>query len=134
MVPARVLILAEQYESVHRAAAHLAAEGYEVHIATVTADGLMRLPAPWPDLVLIRFDEAPQPDLLAAIRHRWDVPLLVWAGSCERNQAVQALQAGADDYVSGPLALAELAARAAAHLRRARWRGPAAQTAWQSAC
>lgn len=131
MVWARVLILAERREAVRQAAARLAAEGYEVQVAAATAAGLAGLAAPWPDLVLLCFDGAPRAELLAEVRCHWGAPLLVWAGPGGRDQAVRALQAGADDYVDGPLALEELTARVVAHLRRAQWCGPAA---WQAAC
>lgn len=133
IVHGRILILAERHEAVRQVAARLAAEGYEVHVAAATAAGLAGLSAPWPDLVLLRFDGALQAELLAAVRCRWSMPLIVWAGSRNRADAVDALQAGADDYVAGPLPLDELAARVVAQLRRAQWRG-VARAAWQPAC
>jgi len=134
MVHARVLIVTERREKIRAAAARLAAEGYEVRIMLASAGELARPSAPWPELVLLCFEGPPRADLLADVRCRWSAPLLVWAGSSSQAEAVQALQAGADDYVGGPLALDELAARVVAQLRRAQWRGPAARTAWQPAC
>jgi two-component system KDP operon response regulator KdpE len=134
MVDVRVLILAERREDVHQAAERLAAEGCEVQVAQATGAGLAALPARWPDLVLLRFEGSPRPDLLAEVRYRWSMPLLVWAGQGDRAEAVSALQAGADDYLDACLALDELVARILAHLRRARWRSPASHTAYQPAC
>ncbi len=131
MVRARVLILAERQEEVYPAAARLVAEGYEVRVGPCTAAGLASLVPPWPDLVLFRCDGLPQVDLLLDVRSRSAAPLMVWANDGDRDEAVQALQAGADDYVDGPLTLDELAARVVAHLRRARWSGPDAHAAWQ---
>ena len=134
MAGARVLILAERREDVHQAAERLAAEGCEVQVALVTGSGLPALPAHWPNLVLLRFEASPCPELLAEVRRRWSMPLLVWAGHGDRAEAVSARQAGADDYLSACLALDELVARILAHLRRARWCPSASRAACQPAC
>lgn len=134
MVGARVLILAERREDVHQAAERLAAEGCEVQVALVTGAGLAALPTHWPNLVLLRFEGSPCPELLAEVRCRWSMPLLVWAGHGDQAATISALQTGADDYLGSPLALDELVARILAHLRRARWCPPASRTACQPAC
>ncbi len=57
-------------------------------------------------------------DVLASIRRRSDVAVLVLTGRVDEHERVQGLDAGADDYVVKPYSLAELAARARALLRR----------------
>jgi two-component system response regulator VicR len=47
-------------------------------------------------------------------------PVIMMSGRSDEIDVVVALEIGADDYVTKPLRLRELAARIAAHLRRAR--------------
>ena len=54
------------------------------------------------------------------------VPIIVLSARQDESDKVAALSLGADDYITKPFALAELLARVAAVLRRARLGGPAA--------
>lgn len=53
-----------------------------------------------------------------AIRNAWDVPIIVLSVRDSDKDKVQALDAGADDYVSKPFSFDELMARIRAALRR----------------
>ena len=121
---ARILMLGEGRSQVGDAAAALAAHGYEVRIAPADEAGAAHVATFWPDLVLIFFAGCARAELLAQVRSRSGVPLVVWAGGCDREDVVRALRQGADDYVGGQVAVEELEARVVAHLRRARWSAP----------
>lgn len=58
-------------------------------------------------------------DVLAAVRKRSRVPIIVVSGEEDRNAKIEALANGADDYVTKPFDVAELIARVRAVLRRA---------------
>lgn len=58
-------------------------------------------------------------DVLAAVRKRSRVPIIVVSGEEHRNAKIEALSNGADDYITKPFDVAELIARVRAVLRRA---------------
>ena len=58
-------------------------------------------------------------DLCRAIRKKSGVPILVLSVRDQERSKIEALDAGADDYVTKPFSVQELLARVRAHLRRA---------------
>lgn len=95
--------------------------GYDVERANNGAEGLRLASARPPAAVLLDLglpDEDGQATLvkLRAITH---APILVISARDKDAEKVQALDAGADDYVEKPFALSELLARLRACLRRA---------------
>ena len=85
-----------------------------------------------PDLVLLDITLPVQNGLwvLDQLRGRQNqVPVIVLSARQDEFDKVAALGLGADDYITKPFALAELLARVAAVLRRARISGPPARTA-----
>jgi two-component system KDP operon response regulator KdpE len=75
----------------------------------------------WPDLVLLHFEGCARTELLADVRGKSRVPLLVWAATWNSEDAVRVLREGADDYLGGQVAVEEVEARVVASLRRAEW-------------
>ena len=57
-------------------------------------------------------------DVCREIRQRSAVPIIVLSARHSENEKVDLLNAGADDYVTKPFSVLELAARAKAHIRR----------------
>jgi two-component system KDP operon response regulator KdpE len=100
----------------------LAARGYRVDTASAGRSGL-DLSGHHPDLVVLDVDlpDIDGIDVIARLRAWSNIPILVLsarqAGSCK----VAALDAGADDYVTKPFGMDELAARVRAVLRRSAW-------------
>jgi two-component system KDP operon response regulator KdpE len=72
------------------------------------------------DLVLMDLDMPGMGGLEAcrAIRNGWDVPIIVVSVLNTDHDKIEALDAGADDYVNKPFSFEELLARVRAHLRR----------------
>ncbi len=62
--------------------------------------------------------------VIRKVRHETTTPILIMSARGDERDKVAALEAGADDYVTKPVGLAELRARIGALLRRAG--GPAA--------
>ena len=59
-------------------------------------------------------------EICRSIRRTSDVPIIMVTARADTHDVVAGLEAGADDYVTKPLAAKELSARIRALLRRAR--------------
>jgi two-component system response regulator MprA len=107
-------------ESLRRA---LELEGYEIELAEDGEQALRRLELePLPDAVVLDVLMPGVDGLEVCRRIRRDgkgVPVLMLTARAEVDSRVAGLDAGADDYLSKPFALAELNARLRALLRRA---------------
>ena len=106
----------------------LHAAGYRVVEAADARTALERFAARRPDLVLL---DLGLPDLdglqvIRTIRRDALTPIVILSGRYEEQEKVQALDAGADDYVTKPFGVDELRARIRVALRHAA--GPAAGT------
>jgi len=106
----------------------LAVEGFEVLTAASLAEGLALVAHGAPDIVLLDLG-LPDGDgetLLATLRLRRAIPLLVISARQAEGQKIRLLDAGADDYLVKPFAIGELLARLRVALRH---RGTALQPA-----
>jgi two-component system KDP operon response regulator KdpE len=109
-------------------ARNLRAHGHGVVEATSVREALNSWEARRPDLVLLDLG-LPDGDgltVVRTIRREGAVPVVILSARGEEATKVQALELGADDYVTKPFSTAELHARIRAVLRRAA--GPAADT------
>lgn len=81
-----------------------------------------RLAAMQPDLVLvdIMLPGASGLDMCRSIRQSSNVPIIIITARDDSHDVVAGLEAGADDYVTKPFVIKELAARIRALLRRTR--------------
>src|SRR6478672_4778760 len=75
-----------------------------------------------PDLVVLDLGlpDMAGVDVCREIRQRSAVPIIVLSARHSEHEKVDLLNAGADDYVTKPFSVLELAARARAQIRRAR--------------
>ena len=98
-------------------------DGYHVLEAESGSEALRVHTAAHPNLVLLEvtLPDGSGFDVCRELR-RTDptAPVIMMSGRSDEIDVVVALEIGADDYVTKPLRLRELAARIAAHLRRAR--------------
>jgi two-component system response regulator TctD len=116
------LLLVEDDESLAKALCMaLQRRGYQVGWVADGVQALMRLRDDAPDLAILDL-EVPGIDGLQVLHRARSqgvvVPIVVVSGRGGIGDRVQALNAGADDYVSKPFALEELLARLRALLRR----------------
>ncbi|MFQ5399849.1 MAG: CpaE family protein [Anaerolineae bacterium] len=98
--------------------------GYEVITASDGVEGLRIIKAEHPDIVITDKNMPGMDGFEVTRRIRQEpalagVPILVLTGQSEIEDRVGAFDAGADDYLSKPFEIAELAARLTALLRRA---------------
>ena len=99
----------------------LRAEGHKVLIAADGRTALEAVREDHPDLVVL---DLGLPDLsgvevLRQIRGRSTLPVVVLSARAESTEKVEALDLGADDYVTKPFGMEELLARVRAAARRA---------------
>jgi two-component system KDP operon response regulator KdpE len=99
----------------------LEAGGYDVERANTAAEGLRLTASRPPAAILLDLGLPDQDgqDTLLALRVITHAPILVISARDKDAEKVQALDAGADDYVEKPFAMSELLARLRACLRRA---------------
>lgn len=123
-MPGEHLLIVEDDPTLRRGLAdNFGSRGYRVETA---ADGRAGLDAALhepPDLVLldIMLPEVNGFEVCRAIRAAsLDMPILMLTARGQESDVIRGLQLGADDYVTKPFAIGELAARVSAFLRRHR--------------
>ena len=96
-------------------------EGYGVDIAADGRAALALLEERRPDLVIldIVMPELDGFQVLALIRQRSNIPVIMLTAKCDVTTLRDALVLGADDYLRKPFGTLELVARIRAKLRRA---------------
>jgi two-component system KDP operon response regulator KdpE len=116
----RVLVVDDEPQIVRALQINLKARGYEVHLAGSGTAALKVAAQQPPDLVIL---DLGLPDLdgvevIRGLRGWTEAPILVLSGRTDQTDKVEALDAGADDYVTKPFGIDELLARMRAVLRR----------------
>ena len=116
----RVLVVDDDAQLLRALRITLRADGYEVTTAPDGAAALHEAARAHPDVVVL---DLGLPDLdgtevLAGLRPWFAGPVLVLSARADSRDKVDALDAGADDYVTKPFDMAELLARLRALLRR----------------
>jgi two-component system KDP operon response regulator KdpE len=127
-MPGRILVIDDEPQITRVLRAALSAQGYDVRTANDPEEGL-RVFRDWaPDLVItdLMMPAMSGVEICRAIRTRGATPVLVLSVREHEHSKVEALDAGADDYVTKPFSIQELLARVRAHLRRAPERTTAA--------
>jgi len=99
----------------------LVASGYRIVEAEDAGGALRSLAIEKPDLVVLDLGLPDKSglELIAEIRKTLTVPILVLSARHDERSKVEALDLGADDYISKPFGMAELMARLRAALRHA---------------
>ena len=116
----RILVVDDEPQITRVLLRSLTSKGYDVRIA---GDGEFALQTfhDWPASLVITDLAMPNMgglELCRRLRETSDVPIIVLSVRGEENAKVEALDAGADDYVTKPFGMNELLARIRATLRR----------------
>ena len=120
-MPCRILVIDDEPQITRVLRAALSAQGYDVRTANDPEEGLQVFKEWPPDLVVtdLMMPGLSGVDVTRAIRTRSPTPVLILSVRDHERSKVEALDAGADDYVTKPFSIQELLARVRAHLRRA---------------
>lgn len=118
----KILVIEDDVMMSDMLSMYLSEEGYGVRQAQNGETGLELLEQYDPDLILL---DLMLPDwdgtsLCQQIRQSSCVPIMIVSMKSEVSERVQALRAGADDYLCKPFSMHELSARVEALIRRAR--------------
>jgi two-component system, OmpR family, KDP operon response regulator KdpE len=99
----------------------LSSQGYGIRTASDGEEALHAMSEWPPDLIVtdLRMPNMDGLELCREVRKTSQVPIIVLSVKGEDSIKVQALDAGADDYVTKPFSMTELTARIRAALRRA---------------
>jgi two-component system KDP operon response regulator KdpE len=117
---ATVLIVDDEVQILRALQINLTARGYSTVTALTGNDALERAAQHPVDVIILDLG-LPDLDGVEVIRRlrRWnDVPIVVLSARHGSDDKIQALDAGADDYVTKPFGMDELLARLRAALRR----------------
>ncbi|MCR4391976.1 MAG: response regulator transcription factor [Candidatus Acetothermia bacterium] len=115
-----ILVVEDEREIVRMVQAYLMREGYRVEVAFDGDEGWARFKTLQPDLVILDLLLPGMHGLEVArrIRQGSPTPIIMLTARAEEADRVAGLEMGADDYVTKPFSLRELAARVRAVLRR----------------
>ena len=127
----RILVVDDEPQIVRALTINLRARRYEVHAAASGAAALDVAAKFPPDVILL---DLGLPDLagtevIAGLRGWTSAPIIVLSGRTDSADKVDALDAGADDYVTKPFGIDELLARIRAATRRSGTAGSADEPA-----
>jgi two-component system, OmpR family, KDP operon response regulator KdpE len=116
----RVLIVDDEPQILRALRINLRARQYEVFTAATAAEALAVAAAHPPDLVILDLGlpDMDGVEVIGGLRGWTAAPIIVLSGRADSTDKVEALDAGADDYVTKPFGVEELLARMRAAARR----------------
>ena len=133
----KILIVEDEKSIAHFISTILTTNGYETILAKTGTEAMTMLSSHCPDLVIL---DLGLPDMdgievLRSLRGWSSLPVVVVSARTHENDKVEALDLGADDYLTKPFGTAELLACAPPSVIRAQRRRPArsrsaVHTAW----
>ncbi len=117
----RVLVVDDEPQILRALAVNLRARDFEVDLAATGAEALQRAAAARPDAVLLDLGlpDIDGLDVIDGLRGWTEIPIIVLTVRGREVDKVDALDRGADDYLTKPFGMNELLARLRAALRRA---------------
>ncbi len=125
--PVPVIIVIEDEPKIRRfVRMSLEAEGFQIFEADSVKRGLIETGTRKPEMVILDLGlpDGNGVDFIRDLRSWSDIPVIVLSARTAEADKVEALDAGADDYLTKPFGAAELLARVRAQLRhRARAKG-----------
>lgn len=118
--PVRVLVVEDEKQIRRFVRVAVEEEGCEVVEAETRAEGLLEAGARHPALLILDLGlpDGNGIDLIRDLRGWSDIPVLILSARSQEHDKIDALDAGADDYLTKPFSVGELRARVRALLRR----------------
>ena len=116
-----VLVIDDEPQIVRALRINLRVREYDVHTAASGSEALDVAARHPPDIVILDLGlpDLDGVDVIHGLRGWTDAPIIVLSGRADSTNKVEALDAGADDYVTKPFGMDELLARMRAVSRRA---------------
>lgn len=116
-----ILVIEDNLQTQRFLRASLAEQAWRVIQANTGKQGLAMMKSQHPDLIVL---DLGLPDMdgvavIRALRQFSEIPVIILSARSQERDKIQALNAGADDYLTKPFSVAELDARIRALLRRA---------------
>jgi two-component system, OmpR family, KDP operon response regulator KdpE len=118
--PPHILVVDDEPQITRVLRTSLSAQGYDIRVAN-SGEMALEIMKDWSPNMIITDLSMPEMDgieLCRKVRAVSQVPILVLSVRDKERQKVEALDAGADDYVTKPFGMNELLARVRANLRR----------------
>jgi two-component system KDP operon response regulator KdpE len=117
----RILIVDDDAQLLRALSINLRARKYDVTLASDGAGALRHAAAAPPDLVILDLGlpDMDGTEVIHGLRGWTNIPIVVLSARESQGDKVDALDAGADDYLTKPFGMDELLARMRAALRRA---------------
>jgi len=118
--PAHILVVDDEPQITRVLRTSLSAQGYDIRVAN-SGEMALEIMKDWSPNLIITDLAMPSVDgvqLCRRVRSFSQIPIVVLSVRDQERQKVEALDAGADDYVTKPFGMNELLARVRANLRR----------------
>jgi len=117
---AKILIVDDEPQITRVLRTALSTQGYSLRVATNGVEGLEAAHEWKPDLVItdVAMPEMNGVEFCRELRAVSKVPIIILSVRSQERMKIEALDAGADDYVTKPFSIQELEARVRAQLRR----------------
>ena len=118
--PLKILVVDDEPQITRVLRTALSTQGYSLRVAADGVEGMLAVHEWKPDLVItdVSMPQMNGIELCREIRGVSDVPIIVLSVRNQDRTKIEALDAGADDYVTKPFSIQELQARVRAQLRR----------------
>jgi two-component system KDP operon response regulator KdpE len=117
---AKILVVDDEPQITRVLRTALSTQGYSLQIAANGVEGMEAVHTWKPDIVItdVSMPQMNGVELCREIRAVSQIPIIVLSVRNQEAMKIEALDAGADDYVTKPFSIQELQARVRAHLRR----------------
>ena len=126
---AKILLIDDEVALLRALGTGLRARGYELVTAETGEDGLAKVAREEPDVVVLDLGlpDVDGVDVCRRLRQWTAVPVVVLSAHGSESRKVEALDSGADDFITKPFGMPELEARLRVALRHRRASAGAAE-------
>lgn len=117
----RVLVVDDEHGIRKLLRTSLVAQGYELFEAATGQAALLAVPVNHPDVIVLDLGlpDLDGLDVTRTLREWTEIPIVILSVRDQESDKIEALDAGADDYLTKPFGVGELLARIRSALRRA---------------
>lgn len=116
----RVLVIDDEPQIRKLLKVSLNAHGYDVHEAASGTEAVMQASGTKPDLIILDLGlpDMDGKEVVHRLREWTEVPILILTVRDQEREKIEALDTGADDYITKPFSMGELLARIRVSIRR----------------